>query len=189
MKIDLNLSGVVEEKTSATDFVPAGKYEVEIVEVEMKENESTKNWRMDIFMRIISGDQAGKIVRDMLNPYHSNAEAQRISLSRIKGILFKIGHNNPEALADTDEMIGGKLIVDVIEDSFTNNEGEIIETNKIKKVHAADNAAPVATPAAPKSPAKKAPAKKAPAASPNKPAASTPAKAAPAPGKIAPWMK
>lgn len=148
--LNLDLSKIEVEKDSKVDLLPPGDYLGTIVEVECKETSSKSGHILVLLFKILEGEHAGKCFRDNLNIVNTSADSQRISLSRLKGILEKAGYANPSYLQDTDHMIGMTLLATLIDEKYTTSAGKTGVSNKVKKYAAAGTAAPggtvVATP-------------------------------------------
>ena len=129
MKLNLDLSGVSTQ--SSRVVVPTGNYPVEVVNAEAKETKAG-GAMLVVGYRILSGQHAGSVISDNYNIMNANEDAQRIALSCIKTILTVGGHKNPDALKDSDEMLGLQLNVYVEEDenNWTNDSGEEINSTQ-----------------------------------------------------------
>lgn len=187
MQISLDLAGHEAEKDSKVDLLPDGDYLGKIVEVDCKETKGKTGWILVLYFQVLQGEFAGKIFCDNLNIANVNADAQRISLSRLKGILEKAGYANPNHLADTEHMIGLTLLATVVQEKYTTQSGNEATSNKVKKYAAAGATSPggtvVSTPAA--APVA-APAKPAPLAAPVVPTSPAPLAAPVAPSAPVP---
>jgi len=131
-KLSLDLSKVETESSSKTDFIPAGEYNLQVVDSEVNQNSKKTGFGMKIHYKVVDGPQAGKKVMDLLNIVNENAQAQMIALSRLKSIATLAGHKNPNRIDDSSELHGLHVRAVVTEDSFTNDKGQSINTNKIK---------------------------------------------------------
>lgn len=131
-KLNMDLSKVETESGSKTDFVKAGEYNLMVVDTDVQQNSKKTGFGMKIYYKIIDGPEAGKRVMDLLNIVNENQDAQRIALSRLKTIATLAGHKNPNRIDDSSELHGLSVRAVVTEDSFTNDKGSTINTNKIK---------------------------------------------------------
>lgn len=109
-KLNMDLSGVKEETSSAFSLVPAGDYEVKVVSADVKETKSG-GAGLILGLEILSGDQSGKKIKDFINIVNSNVDAERIGKQRLKLIAMLVGVKNPNKVADTDELLTGKPVV------------------------------------------------------------------------------
>ena len=162
MQLQMNLEGVQAEGEANYSRLPQGDYNMKIVSSEVKE--TAKGGHMLTFdLEVLDGPEMGKKIIERLNIVNANPEAEKIGKERLKGILEKGGHKNPNFLADSDEMVGLCLSVFVIDSSFTTDAGVEVTNSKPKSYKAVSQAgipippvintppvpaAPVATPAA-----------------------------------------
>ena len=129
MKLNLDLSGV--STMSSRVVLPTGNYPVEIVNAEAKETKSGGGMLV-VGYKVLAGEYAGSVVSDNYNIINKSEDAQRIALSTIKTILTVGGHKNPNALGDTNELLGLKLTTYVEEEdhTFTSKSGDEVETTQ-----------------------------------------------------------
>ncbi len=124
MKLNMDLSGVQEESRSEFSLIPAGEYSVKVVSAEVKETKSG-GAGLIIGLQVVGGECDGKKIKDFLNIVNSNQDAERIGKQRLKLIASLVGVKNPNKIADTDELLTGKVIsvlVDVKDDGeYKNN--------------------------------------------------------------------
>ncbi len=132
--LNLDLSAVKEESASPFTFVPAGVYACTIIGTEVVDNSNKNGKILKIAFEILEGEHKGACLGENLNIVNPNVEAVRISLERLKRIAVLAGVKNPNKLAKSEDLHGGKMNLQIIEDSFTNSEGEDIATNKVKKI-------------------------------------------------------
>lgn len=183
MQLNLDLTQCQPEKDSKVDLLPAGDYLGKITEVDCKETKGKTGWLLVLYFLVMEGEHAGKTFCDNLNIANANADAQRISLSRLKGILEKTGYANPNHLSDTDHMVGMTLIASLVQEKYTTQSGNEVTSNKVKKYAAAGASSPGGTVVAIPAAAPIQPAAPAVAAAPSAPVASA---AAGATGAAAP---
>jgi len=156
MQVQLDLSTVEAERESTVDLLPAGSYISQIVSVEGKETNSKQGHYFEVLFKVLEGEHKDKRFKDRLNIVHSNQDTSRISQARLKGILAKGGHKNPNYLGNTDEMVN--LVVEArleIKD-YIDKSGEARKSNDVKGYKAVGNAvaggvsiAPAVAPVAP----------------------------------------
>ena len=142
--------------------LPAGDYDVTIVKVEIKDNNSKTGHYFDFKFEVTGPTNIGRFLFGKLNVKNESAKAEQIARGQLGAILRALGI---EILDDTDQLLGGPLCVKVAVKAATE---KYPAGNEIKAYKAAGD-----TPA---------PAARAPVAAKPAPAAA-PAKAAP------PWAK
>ena len=129
MKLNLDLSGVQVFGTKTV--VPAGRYSVTVSAAEVKETKAG-GAMVIVKFQVLDGEYKGALIEDNYNIINDNETAVRIGRGKLKAILKHGGADNIEALNDTDELLGLCLDISVTEEeeSFTNDEGELIEFKK-----------------------------------------------------------
>lgn len=107
-KLNLDLSQVKEQSTSGYSFVPAGKYTMKVVKTDVKENNNKNGHILTVDLEVQDfGDHVGKKIPYNLNIVHPNVDTQRIALSQLKSLAIAACAKNPNAIADSDELITG----------------------------------------------------------------------------------
>jgi hypothetical protein len=159
MKLNLDLSQVQAQTGGLADILPEGVYLGKIVSVEGKSNKAGTGHYLEIVFSVVSGEHKGKNIVERLNVSNHNADAQRIALSTLKGILEVGGHPNPNMLVDTDDMLKLRpMLLTLTVEKQVQGDKEYTN-NRIKKYKANDEAAPASVaPAAQAAPAVAAPA-------------------------------
>ena len=124
MKLNLDLSSVEVRTPSNYSLVPAGEYDVTVVKAELKDTKSG-GAMLILGYEVMSGEHAGKVIKDTMNIVNQSAEATRIGLERLKTVANATGHKNPSKIADSDELLNLNpflVIVDVKDDGqYKNN--------------------------------------------------------------------
>jgi len=130
-KLNLDLSGV-QAGISEVDFVPAGKYGVRISGCALEQNSKKTGHFLKFTFAVVNEQYAGSSLVERYNFDHPNADTKKYALADVKKILIACGHHNPDAFADTDEVIGKTLTLTVgeYEDEWTKDDGEVIKTKK-----------------------------------------------------------
>lgn len=132
-KLNLNLENVNEEGGSKYSKVPAAIYNVIVESAEVKETKAGGHL-VEFALKITEGDHIGKLLVDRVNiNVPSSPKATEIGLGRMKKIAICTGAKNPSMIADTDELITGKVFK--IETHMVNNEyeGKTIEMTEVKR--------------------------------------------------------
>ena len=159
-KLGIDLSNVVGERESKTQFVPGGNYVSKVIDTEIKETKQKTGFVLYMYSEIIEGEHKGKVFVDNLNIQNQNETAQSIGLARLKKYVDVF--NLPPKLEDSEALHGKQFLATIVEDSFKNDKGEDVKSNKVKSVTA--SAQSVSAKAEVKAPIKKdanvAPAKK-----------------------------
>ena len=158
--LQIDLSGVTVQ--SSRTVVPTGVYSVELVSCEPVEAKKKGNYFLKTDFKIISGEHEGVTITERYNFVNSNKDAERIGKSQLKTMLTASGFKNPDYLGDTSEALGLKLnlYLEEVDHSFTNNDGDKIDTtqNEVKSYMEFKEVS--AEPVEKEAPKKKAPAKK-----------------------------
>jgi len=110
--LKLNLSEIVAEK-DGVDLLSEGMHQFKIEDVEIKQSKGG-GYYLNLSCKVTSGVDAGKSINEMLNIVHSNEDAQRIALARLKKILEVGGHANPSYVEDAKELIGMLFVGQVV---------------------------------------------------------------------------
>lgn len=128
----LNLDlGNVKVGGGSTDFVPAGVYNAKTISAEGKETRS--GYAVKVFFEIMNTEYAGSVVSNMYNIKNANKDAERIALEQIKTLMTVGGAANPNALKDTNDLVGLTVKIHTKDGEFQGDNGPVKVTN-IKKV-------------------------------------------------------
>lgn len=138
-KINLDLTYVPAEAASQFSVVPAGKYLVAVVSSEFKEGRVPGDYSLTLGLGILSGDYAGKVIRDSVNVVNQSEKATEIGLARLRKILELQKRTVFTLINDSDVVNSNAFYAEVVEDSFVNNKGETIPTCKVKRLSEASN--------------------------------------------------
>lgn len=103
-KINFNLSSIQPATPRSSEPLPAGLYQVEITNSELKELKSGNGQGLSLEFTVIDPQEhAGRKVWTNLNVQHSNPTAQEIGLGQLSA-LWKAC--STEELEDTDQLFG-----------------------------------------------------------------------------------
>lgn len=134
MKLGIDLTNV--KTMSSRVVVPTGNYPARISGAEVKETNGKNGHYLQVDFQISAGEHKGTNLTQRLNINNPNPEATRIGLQQLKTIATVGGHQNPNYIGDTNELVGLKLnlYVEENETSFTGKDGNEVETteNNIK---------------------------------------------------------
>lgn len=127
------------------DPLPAGSYEVEIVESDVVAARSGNGTMLKITMAVIGGEYAGRRIWDNINFQHVNETAQRIGQQRVKSICNAIGFEG--VLEDSTQLHGVSFMCRI----SLENDAERGPQNRVKSYSAANQqqSAPPPKPVAP----------------------------------------
>jgi len=139
------------EDTGGGDFtpLPAGDYSVTIEDAEIKQTKSGTGQYINLKLHVEGPTHAGRLLFGVLNIKNDSSQAEQIGRGQLGSILRAL---KIESLEDTDQLIGGPLVVKVVVKPAS---GQYKEGSEIKAYKAAGDAP---TPAARPTPAKPAPA-------------------------------
>lgn len=119
MDLSLDLTGVSEMQGNSP--VPPGEYNVVIAATEYKESKRGTGGYLRMQYKISDGPHNGRSVFDNLNLWHEQQNTRYIAQSRLKAIAKAVGHPNPNFIRNTDELLGGRMLVRVsVSDEYNN---------------------------------------------------------------------
>jgi len=150
-KLNLSLENVKEEGGSKFSKIPPGVYPVVIESVEVKDTQKGGHY-LQFSLQVVDGDHAGKCIADRVNiNIPDSPKATEIGLGRLKRIAICSQVKNPNMIADTDDLLTGKMFK--VETHLTVNkyEGKDIELSEVKKYLVDEEATTQEAKAAPKS--------------------------------------
>lgn len=107
MSLGIDLSQVSEGQT-----VPTGEYAAVVEKAELSDTRSGGKM-IKVQMKIIDGEQKGRMIFDQHNIENANPQAVQIGLSKLKGMMKAWGHKNPNRLESTEELLGLRGLVNV----------------------------------------------------------------------------
>lgn len=144
-KLNLNLENVSEEGGSKFSKVPAGVYPVVIESVDVKDSKKGGHY-LEISFQITEGDFSGKCLVDRVNiNVPDSVKATEIGLGRLKRIAVCSQVKNPNMIADTDDLLTGKVFKVETHLVVNSYEGKEIELSEIKKFLLGDESAQTET--------------------------------------------
>lgn len=97
----------VPASTTNYDALPAGLYEATIANAEIKDSKSGGKY-INIRFDITGPSHAGRVVFGMITIANANPKAEEVGRQQLGDLIRAIGLDK---LADTDQLIGGKLII------------------------------------------------------------------------------
>jgi len=121
----------VEDLGDGFKVLPPGIYTVIIVDSKVADTKSGDGKMLLLTYQIIEGKNISDTVLDRLNILNPSPKAQAIGLSQLKNICDAVGHVGN--LADSDILHGKPLSVKIGIEPFTNNEGKVLESNRVEK--------------------------------------------------------
>ena len=99
----------VPAQTTSYDAIPAGLYEASISNAEIKDSKSGGKY-INVRYDITGPSHSGRVVFGMITISNANPKAEEIGRQQLGELIRCIGLDK---LADTDQLIGGKLIVKI----------------------------------------------------------------------------
>ena len=99
----------VPAQTTSYDAIPAGLYEASIMNAEIKDSQKGGQY-INIRFDITGPSHASRVVFGMITLSNANPKAEEIGRQQLGELIRCIGLDK---LADTDQLIGGKLIIKV----------------------------------------------------------------------------
>lgn len=92
----------VPEDDRNFDPIPAGDYDMQVIESEIRETKDRTGEYLKLTLEVISGPHANRRIWDNLNIRNSNADAQRIAQRALADLCLAVGHTGP--LRDSEEL-------------------------------------------------------------------------------------
>ena len=126
----------VPAQTTSYDAIPAGLYEASISNAEIKDSKSGGKY-INVRYDITGPTHSGRVVFGMITISNANPKAEEIGRQQLGELIRCIGLDK---LADTDQLIGGKLIVKI---SVENSE-QYGEQNRVAGFRPLKSGAPIA---------------------------------------------
>jgi hypothetical protein len=134
----------VEPRADVSELLPAGLYTLEIESAEVKATKAGTGTILKLQHSVIDPEQfARRKVFKTINLANPNPQAEQIGRAELSGLCRAVGI---VTLADSDELIGRIVRARV---GIRKGTGDYADQNEIKAYESAQ-AAPAATPAAPK---------------------------------------
>ena len=99
----------VPAPTTSYDAIPAGLYEATIANAEIKDSKSGGKY-INVRYDITGPSHAGRVVFGMITISNANPKAEEVGRGQLGELIRAIGLDK---LADTDQLIGGSLIIKV----------------------------------------------------------------------------
>jgi len=128
----INLDPNVQENSGEFTVLPAGKYKACIVNDELKDNRAGNGKVLSLKVQIMEGQFAQEILTDYINIINPNATAQAIGQGTLRRICNLCRVQYPPQ--DTMGLMGKPMAITVAVEEFTsNNTGNVLKSNKIKK--------------------------------------------------------
>lgn len=126
----------VPASTTSYDALPAGLYEATIANAEIKDSKSGGKY-INIRFDVTGPSHAGRVVFGMITIANANPKAEEVGRQQLGDLIRAIGLDK---LADTDQLIGGQLIIKLdVETSETYG-----EQNRVRGFRPASKAKPAA---------------------------------------------
>ena len=97
----------VPAPTTSYDAIPAGLYEATIANAEIKDSKSGGKY-INVRYDITGPSHAGRVVFGMITISNANPKAEEVGRQQLGELIRAIGLDK---LADTDQLIGGSLII------------------------------------------------------------------------------
>ncbi|WP_197427431.1 DUF669 domain-containing protein [Bradyrhizobium retamae] len=139
-QLNVNLADVNENDAEGGNFtvLPRGRYMLQIIEGDVKENSKKTGMLFDYKAEVIEGDCQGAKIFGNINVSHSNMTAQKIGQAQLKALALACGMD-PSTLSDTEQLNWQPFLADVDIEPYQKN-GQDKERNVIKKFIHAGNA-------------------------------------------------
>lgn len=141
--------------------LPEGEYSVTIKDAEVKATNDGTGQYIKLRLDVQGPTHAGRVVFSNINIRNKSEQAEQIGRGQLKTVMSALGI---ATLTDTDQLIGGQLIVKLSVRAARTDEktGKTYEASNDVKAYKPAGGAPMAAPGAMPKPAAAAPAKSAP---------------------------
>lgn len=141
--------------------LPEGEYSVTIKDAEVKATNDGTGQYIKLRLDVQGPTHAGRVVFSNINIRNKSEQAEQIGRGQLKAVMSALGI---ATLTDTDQLIGGQLIVKLSVRAARTDEktGKTYEASNDVKAYKPAGGAPMAAPGAMPKPAAAAPAKSAP---------------------------
>jgi hypothetical protein len=93
---NLDFDATQHEPSADFSALPAGKYQVVIIESEMKKTKAGNGEYLQLTMQVVDGEYKGRKLWDRLNIRNANQTAQKIALERLSAICRAVGTMKPK---------------------------------------------------------------------------------------------
>lgn len=120
-------SSQVEPQTGDFAPLPAGEYQVRVASSELKPTKAGDGQYIKLRLDVIGPTHAGRVLFSNINIRNKNPKAEDIGRQQLSSICRAIG---VPVLNDTDELIGGTLLVKVTVKSDEYGEGNEVKAYK-----------------------------------------------------------
>src|SRR5215831_2917645 len=91
-ELNFNASEVPED-TSSFDPLPAGDYQMQVIESEIRDTKSMTGRQLVLTLEVVSGEYTGRRVWDRLNIQNQNPTAQQIAQRALADLCEAVGFN------------------------------------------------------------------------------------------------
>jgi len=122
----------VPAQTNSYEALPAGMYEATIANAEIKDSKSGGKY-INVRYDITGPSHAGRVVFGMITINNANPKAEEVGRQQLGSLIQAIGLDK---LADTDQLIGGQLIIKLT----VENSEQYGEQNRVQGFRAANKA-------------------------------------------------
>lgn len=141
--------------------LPEGEYSVTIKDAEVKATNDGTGQYIKLRLDVQGPTHAGRVVFSNINIRNKSEQAEQIGRGQLKAVMSALGI---ATLTDTDQLIGGQLIVKLSVRAARTDEktGKTYEASNDVKAYKPAGGAPMAAPGAMPKPSASAPAKSAP---------------------------
>lgn len=132
------------------DFIalPAGDYTVCVTEAELKDTKSGTGQYIKMKLYVTEGEKSGRVLFSNLNIRNQNEIAEKIGKQQMGHVMRAIGL---KTLSDTDQLIGGNMIVKVKvkkDEQYGDVDGNVNEVVGYKSLNGSEAPVPKPTTAA-----------------------------------------
>lgn len=124
----LNLDLTANKTLGTKTVLPSGVYSVQIESAELKETNAKTGHYLEVGFKVLDGEHKESVVINRFNTHNNNPDAERIGRDQLKTMITMAGYANPNMLADSDEILGLRLRLNLLK-----KETEYVQDGETKK--------------------------------------------------------
>lgn len=128
----LNFNANDVDPSSGSGAMPAGDYELHVIEANLKPNSKGSGQLLELTFEVLSGEFSKRKVWERLNIVHENPTAQKIGQENLSAICRAIGQME---ISETDDLLWKPFYAALKVETYTKQDGSTGEKNAVKKYH------------------------------------------------------
>lgn len=142
---DLNFNANDVDPSSGVGPIPAGRYELQAIEADVKPANSGRGEVLSLTYEVIGGEYNGRKIWERMNIAHESPVAQKIGQEQLSALCHATGELQ---ISDTEQLLWKPFQADLKTETYPKSDGSTGERNAVKKyIFDVDGAPPAAKPA------------------------------------------